>query len=63
VSLGRIGTREPFEAELASENLRRLRLQPGDLLSVVLRHVRLFNDGRYKEGNVRHGRFVPSDIA
>jgi len=63
VSLERVGTHEPFEAEVTRENLRRLRLQPGDLVSVVFRHVRLFEDGRYKEGDVRGGRFVPSDIA
>ena len=63
VSLEHIGTHEPFEAEVTRENLRRLRLQPGDLVSVVFRHVRLFEDGRYKEGDVRGGRFVPSDIA
>ena len=63
VSLERVGTHETFEAEVTRENLRRLRLQPGDTVSVVFRHVRLFEDGRYKEGDVRHGRFVPSDIA
>ena len=63
VSLERVGTHESFEAEVTRENLRRLRLQPGDLVSVVFRHVRLFENGRYKEGDVRHGRFVPSDIA
>ena len=60
VSLERVGTHEPFEAEVTRENLRRLRLQPGDTVSVVFRHVRLFEDGRYKEGDVRAGKFVPS---
>ena len=63
VSLERVGTHEPFEAEVTRENLRRLRLQPGDTVSVVFRHVRLFENGRYTEGDVRHGRFVPADIA
>jgi sulfate transport system ATP-binding protein len=63
VSLERVGTHESFEAEVTRQNLRRLRLQPGDLVSVVFRHVRLFEDGRYKEGDVRGGRFVPQDIA
>ncbi|MFM8809808.1 MAG: TOBE-like domain-containing protein, partial [Chthoniobacterales bacterium] len=63
VSLERVGTHEPFEAEVTRENLRRLRLHSGDLVSVVFRHVRLFEDGRYREGDVRGGRFVPMDIA
>jgi hypothetical protein len=43
--------------------LRQLRLQPGALVSVVFRHVRLFENGRYTEGDVRHGWVVPADIA
>ena len=63
VSLERIGTHEPFEAEVSRQTLRQLNLQAGDTVSVVFRHVRLFENGRYKEGDVRHGRFVASDIA
>ncbi|MEY3479294.1 MAG: hypothetical protein RIQ71_69 [Verrucomicrobiota bacterium] len=63
VSLERVRTHEPFDAEITRENLRRLRLQPGNTVSVVFRHVRLFEDGRYKEGDIRSGRFVPADIA
>ena len=63
VSLERIGTHEPFEAEVSRKTLRQLKLQPGDSVSVVFRHVRLFENGLYKEGDVRHGRFVPEDIA
>lgn len=37
--------------------------KPGALVSVVFRHVRLFENGRYTEGDVRHGRVVPADIA
>ncbi len=63
VSLERVGTHEPFEAEVSRQTLRQLNLQAGDTVSVVFRHVRLFENGRYKEGDVRQGRFVASDIA
>ena len=63
VSLERVGTHEPFEVEVSRERLRQLQLQPGALVSVVFRHVRLFENGRYTEGDVRGGRFVPADIA
>ena len=63
VSLERVGTHEPFEVEVSRERLRQLQLQPGALVSVVFRHVRLFENGRYTEGDVRRGRFVPADIA
>ena len=52
-----------FEAEVSRERLRQLRLQPGDSVDVVFRHVRLFDNGRYTEGDIRHGRLVPYDIA
>jgi sulfate transport system ATP-binding protein len=63
VALERLGTYEQFEAEVSRERLRQLNLQPGSLVSVVFRHVRLFDHGRYTEGDVRHGRLVPNDIA
>ena len=63
VSLERVGTHEPFEVEVSRQTLRQLNLQAGDTVSVVFRHVRLFENGRYKEGDVRQGRFVASDIA
>ena len=63
VSLERLGTHEPFEVEVSRERLRQLQLQPGARVSVVFRHVRLFEDGRYREGDVRQGRLVPQDIA
>jgi sulfate transport system ATP-binding protein len=63
VALERLGTHEQFEAEVSRERLRQLRITPGDLVTVVFRHVRLFDRGRYTEGEVRHGRLVPYDIA
>lgn len=63
VSLECVGTHEPFEVEVSRERLRQLQLQPGALVSVVFRHVRLFENGHYTEGDVRGGRFVPADIA
>jgi sulfate/thiosulfate transport system ATP-binding protein len=63
VALERLGTHEHFEAEVSRERLRQLRLQPGDLVAVAFRHVRLFDKGRYTEGEVRHGHLVPYDIA
>jgi sulfate transport system ATP-binding protein len=63
VALERLGTHEQFEAEVSRERLRQLDLTHGDLVDVVFRHVRLFDNGRYTEGEVRHGRLVPYDIA
>jgi sulfate transport system ATP-binding protein len=63
VALERVGTHEQFEAEVSRERLRQLRIQPGDLVAVAFRHVRLFDHGRYTEGDVRQGHLVPYDIA
>jgi len=45
VSLRRIDTGEPFEAEIARDRLHSLDLKQGDEVSVVFRHVRLFPKG------------------
>ena len=63
VALERLGTHEQFEAEVSRERLRQLHITSGDVVTVVFRHVRLFDHGRYTEGEVRHGRLVPHDIA
>jgi sulfate transport system ATP-binding protein len=60
VALERVGTHEQFEAEVSRERLRQLHLQPGSLVSVVFRHVRLFDQGRYTEGEVRSGELIRS---
>lgn len=49
VALERLGTHEPFEAELARNELRELDLSVGQNVSVVFRHVRLFGaSGRFE---------------
>lgn len=58
VTLERLGTREPFEAEVPRERLRELNLQPGEFVSVVFRHVRLFPKGRFLEADIRDGELV-----
>jgi sulfate transport system ATP-binding protein len=60
VALERVGTHEQFEAEISRARLRELGLKPGDSVSVVFRHVRLFENNRYKESDVRDGRLVPT---
>jgi sulfate transport system ATP-binding protein len=52
VSLKRIDTGEPFEAEIARDRLHDLGLKQGDEVSVVFRHVRLFPSGRLYEADV-----------
>ncbi len=52
VALERIGNREPFEAEISRERLRELEIEPGDEVSVVFRHVRLFPKGKLTEADV-----------
>jgi Fe2+ transport system protein FeoA len=49
-----------FEAEVARKRLGELGLRPGDDVTVVFRHVRLFRDNRYVESDVRDGRLVES---
>lgn len=49
VTLERLSNHEPFDAEVPRERLRELNLLPGDRVSVVFRHVRLFSDGKYVE--------------
>ena len=61
VTLERIGTREPFEAEVSRERLRELDLEPGKTVSVVFRHVRLFPKGRLMEADVKDGKLATSD--
>ncbi len=59
VTLERIGTHEPFEAEVSRERLRELNLSPGQTVSVIFRHVRLFPKGRFVEADVsEEGRLV-----
>lgn len=58
VTLERLGTHEPFEAEVPRERLRELNLEPGSQVSVVFRHVRLFPKGRFMEADVRDGELV-----
>ncbi len=53
VSLERIPSHEPFEAEISRQRLEELRLSPGMTVSVVFRHVRLFSeDGTYEESDI-----------
>ncbi|MCC5841068.1 MAG: TOBE-like domain-containing protein [Opitutales bacterium] len=56
VTLERLGTHEPFEAEVPRERLRELDLQPGKVVSVVFRHVRLFPKGEFLESAVKDGQ-------
>jgi hypothetical protein len=60
VALERQGTHEQFEAEISRARLRELGLKPGDNVSAVFQHIRLFENNRYKESDVRDGRLVPS---
>jgi sulfate transport system ATP-binding protein len=55
VALERLGVGEPFEAEISRERLRELNIQPGDEVSVVFRHVRLFPKGKLTEANIENG--------
>jgi sulfate transport system ATP-binding protein len=52
VALERMGNKEPFEAEVSRERLRELDIKPGDEVSVLLRHVRLFPKGKLTEVDV-----------
>lgn len=53
VTLDRIGYNEPFEAEISRERLRELGLTVGMIVSVVFRHVRIFEKGQFQESDVR----------
>lgn len=61
VTLERVGTGEVFEAEISRKRLGELGLRPGDSVTVVFRHVRLFRDNRYVESDVRDGRLVDQE--
>lgn len=61
VTLERLGTHEPFEAEVSRERLRQLNLQPGQTISVSFRHVRLFPKGQLLEADIDRGRLVTVD--
>lgn len=61
IALERAGTHEPFEAEISRARLRKLGLKVGDSVSVVFQHVRLFENKRYIESDVRDGRLVPPE--
>jgi sulfate/thiosulfate transport system ATP-binding protein len=58
VTLERLGTHEPFEAEVPRERLRELDLVPGKVVSVVFRHVRLFPKGEFTEADIKDGNLV-----
>lgn len=58
ITLERAGTHEPFEAEISREKLREIGIQPGDHVSVVFRHVRLFAEGKFFETDIKDGRLV-----
>ena len=58
IQLERLSNHEPFEAEISRERLRELKLKPGDVVSVVFRHVRLFPKGRFFEMDVKDRRIA-----
>jgi sulfate transport system ATP-binding protein len=58
VTLERVGTHEPFEAEVPRERLRELELEPGKVVSVVFRHVRLFPKGELLEADIKEGKLA-----
>ncbi len=58
VTLERLGTHEPFEAEVPRERLRELELEPGKIVSVVFRHVRLFPKGKLFETDIEDGKLA-----
>ncbi|MCC5806153.1 MAG: TOBE-like domain-containing protein [Opitutales bacterium] len=58
VRLERVGTHEPFEAEVPRERLRELELAPGKVVSVVFRHVRLFPKGEFLEADIKDGKLA-----
>ena len=58
VSLARVDTGEPIEAELSRDRLHDLELKQGDEVSVVFRHVRLFPRGKFTEADVRNGQLA-----
>ena len=60
VTLERLGTHEPFEAEVPRERLLELDLHPGKTVSVVFRHVRLFPKGEFFEADIKDGELVGS---
>ena len=58
VSLERIDTGEPIEAEVARDRLHDLDLKQGDEVSVIFRHVRLFPRGKFTEADVSNGQLA-----
>ena len=56
VSLERVDTGEPIEAEIARDRLHDLDLKQGEEVSVVFRHVRLFPRGKFTEADLRNGQ-------
>lgn len=58
VTLERLSNSEHFEAEISRERLRELDLKPGDKVSIVFRHIRLFPKGVFFESDVREGKLI-----
>jgi len=63
VTLQRLTTGEPLEAEVPRDQLRALHLQQGDEVFVVFRHVRLFPKGQFFETDVKDDTSVEADIS
>lgn len=61
ISLERLSNGEPFEAEISRERLRQLGIKPGDVVSVVFRHIRLFPKGEFYETDVKKGQIIGLD--
>ena len=53
VTLERIDTGETFEAEVPRDRLRELKLEHGNQVAVVFRHIRLFPKGQFYETDVK----------
>ncbi|MBE2213911.1 MAG: sulfate ABC transporter ATP-binding protein [Opitutaceae bacterium] len=63
VTLQRLTTGEPLEAEVPRDQLRSLNLQQGDEVFVVFRHVRLFPKGQFYETDVKDETATEADIS
>jgi len=61
VSLERIDTGETIEAEVRATGLLDLRLEQGDEVLVVFRHIRLFPKGQFFETDVKEEPAAPVD--
>jgi sulfate transport system ATP-binding protein len=63
VTLERIDTGETIEAEVSRDHLSDLKLEHGDKVAIVFRHIRLFPKGRFYETDVGEDFTAAADQA